>query len=185
MPLATDLASVAQSFDNAGGIEDVMRFIYYYTGAVNGEDALGHYIRALVEISTCVVRSSVQTPGCGATFGTTTLGSAAEARATATTPTPIAAALTPRWTLTFPGASSRHTSSDSARPAGSQTGSTSQTPAATAGSSTTSGTATAPATSTGTATAPAHDVGHWIHADNAGLNHELDHHRAGAVPAAG
>ena len=155
MPLATDLASVAQSFDNAGGIEDVMRFIYYYTGAVNGEDALGHYIRALVEISTCVVRSSVETPGCGSTFGTTTLGSAAEARATATTPTPIAAALTPRWTLTFPGASSRHTSSDSAPPAGSQTGSTSQTPAATAGSSTTSATATAPATSTGTATAPA------------------------------
>jgi ABC-type transporter Mla subunit MlaD len=154
-PLATDLASVAQSFDNAGGIEDVMRFIYYYTGAVNGEDALGHYIRALVEISTCVVRSSEQTPGCGSTFGTTTLGSAAEARATATTPTPIAAALTPRWTLTFPATSSTQTSSDSAAADGSQTGSTSRTPAtSTTGSLTTSAAATAPGTTTGTATAP-------------------------------
>jgi ABC-type transporter Mla subunit MlaD len=51
LPLATDIARIAQSFDNAGGIEDVMRFIYYYTGSVNGEDALGHYIRSLVTIT--------------------------------------------------------------------------------------------------------------------------------------
>lgn len=51
LPLATDIAQIAQSFDNAGGIEDVMRFIYYYTGSVNGEDALGHYIRSLVTIT--------------------------------------------------------------------------------------------------------------------------------------
>ena len=74
LPLATDIGAVAQSFDNAGGIEDVMRFIYYYTGSINGEDALGHYIRALVELKQCVVRSPSLTPGCGATFGTTTLG---------------------------------------------------------------------------------------------------------------
>ncbi len=74
LPLATDIGAVAQSFDNAGGIEDVMRFIYYYTGSVNGEDSLGHYIRALVELKQCVVRSPSLTPGCGATFGSTTLG---------------------------------------------------------------------------------------------------------------
>jgi ABC-type transporter Mla subunit MlaD len=51
LPLATDIAQIAKSFDNAGGIEDVMRFIYYYTGSVNGEDALGHYIRSLVTIT--------------------------------------------------------------------------------------------------------------------------------------
>ena len=49
-PLATELGAVAQSFDSAGGIEDVMRFIYYYTGSVNGEDALGHYIRSHVAL---------------------------------------------------------------------------------------------------------------------------------------
>jgi ABC-type transporter Mla subunit MlaD len=104
MPLSTDLASVAQSFDNAGGIEDVMRFIYYYTGAVNGEDSLGHYIRALVEISACVPRSSHPLGGCGSTFGTTTLGSAAAASA----PVSTAAMLTPRWTLTWPAAGTNH-----------------------------------------------------------------------------
>ncbi len=142
-PLANDLASVAQSFDNAGGIEDVMRFIYYYTGAVNGEDALGHYIRALVEISTCVVRSSLQTPGCGATFGTTTLGSAAEARATS-----APATLTPHWTLTWPGTKAAHASPNgSGQAAGSQTAASSQTTSAPA---TTSPTAASSATSTST-----------------------------------
>jgi phospholipid/cholesterol/gamma-HCH transport system substrate-binding protein len=75
LPLATDIAAVAQSFDNAGGIEDVMRFIYYYAGSVNGENSLGHYIRSLLEIGSCVTRSPASVPGCGATFATTTTGS--------------------------------------------------------------------------------------------------------------
>ena len=53
LPLATDIGAVAQSFDNTGGIEDVMRFIYYYAGSVNGEDSLGHYIRTLVQLGQC------------------------------------------------------------------------------------------------------------------------------------
>jgi ABC-type transporter Mla subunit MlaD len=64
LPLANDIAAVAQSFDNAGGIEDVMRFIYYYAGSVNGEDALGHFIRSLVTI-TSITRTSSPTAGQG------------------------------------------------------------------------------------------------------------------------
>jgi ABC-type transporter Mla subunit MlaD len=79
-PLATDLAATARSFDDAGGIEDVMRFIYYYTGSVNGENSLGHYIRGLVEIGGCSPRTSTPVPGCGATFG---VPSAAGAQAAA------------------------------------------------------------------------------------------------------
>jgi hypothetical protein len=68
LPLATDIGAVAQSFDNAGGIEDVMRFIYYYTGTVNGEDALGHYIRSHVTLG-AVQRTSTAAAGSGsATF---------------------------------------------------------------------------------------------------------------------
>lgn len=67
-PLATELAATAKSFDTTGGIEDVMRFIYYYAGSVNGENALGHYIRSLVEIGGCSPRTSTSVPGCGATF---------------------------------------------------------------------------------------------------------------------
>jgi hypothetical protein len=46
-----------------------MRFIYYYGGSVNGENAIGHYIRSLIEVGGCTSRSSVPIPGCGATFG--------------------------------------------------------------------------------------------------------------------
>jgi ABC-type transporter Mla subunit MlaD len=75
LPLATDIAALATSFDNAGGIEDVMRFIYYYTGAVNGEDAVGHYIRSIVGISN-LQRTPYLDPSTSARFACTT-GSAA------------------------------------------------------------------------------------------------------------
>jgi ABC-type transporter Mla subunit MlaD len=68
LPLATDIAQIAQSFDNAGGIEDVMRFIYYYTGSVNGEDALGHYIRSLVALSATSQRTPTVDPSQSALF---------------------------------------------------------------------------------------------------------------------
>ena len=84
LPVAADIAAIASSFDNAGGIEDVMRFIYYYTGTVNGEDAVSHYIRASFEVGGCSARSSSQGPGCGSTFATTTIrGSTAQATASA------------------------------------------------------------------------------------------------------
>ena len=63
LPVAADIAAIASSFDNAGGIEDVMRFIYYYTGTVNGEDAVSHYIRASFEVGGCSARSSSRGPG--------------------------------------------------------------------------------------------------------------------------
>lgn len=89
LPLSTDLAAVAQSFDNAGGIEDVMRFIYYYTGSVNGEDSLGHYIRSRVALGNIQRRSAPQGgPSVSATWACSLLtskcpanGSAAAARA--------------------------------------------------------------------------------------------------------
>jgi hypothetical protein len=67
-PLATDIAATAQSFDNAGGIENVMRFIYYYTGSVNGENALGHYIRSHIALG-AIQRSS--TPQAGSALSAT------------------------------------------------------------------------------------------------------------------
>jgi phospholipid/cholesterol/gamma-HCH transport system substrate-binding protein len=68
VPVARDIAGTASSFDRAGGIEDAMRFIYYYTGAVNGEDSLGHYVRTLLQIGSCSPRSPSAIPGCQATY---------------------------------------------------------------------------------------------------------------------
>jgi hypothetical protein len=45
-----------------------MRFIYYYTGTINGEDALGHYIRGGLQVNVCSGRVSIVSPGCASTF---------------------------------------------------------------------------------------------------------------------
>jgi phospholipid/cholesterol/gamma-HCH transport system substrate-binding protein len=68
LPLSKDLASLSSSFDSTGGIENVMRFIYFYTASVNGEDALGHYIRGALQVSICSGRTSVASPGCESNF---------------------------------------------------------------------------------------------------------------------
>jgi hypothetical protein len=66
-PLAADLGNVSSSFDTAGGFESLMRFIYNYTGAVNGEDASGHFIRSTVDATNCIQRS-IPPASCPSTF---------------------------------------------------------------------------------------------------------------------
>jgi phospholipid/cholesterol/gamma-HCH transport system substrate-binding protein len=80
-PLAENLAALGTSFDSAGGIEELMRTIYFYTGSTNGEDALGHYIRAGFGANGCVDRAFEAVGGCEATFDRS--GESANASATA------------------------------------------------------------------------------------------------------
>lgn len=60
-PASNDLAKLFNSVDDTGGIEELMKLIYYYTGTVNGVDAKGHYVRAGIATSLCSARS----PGRG------------------------------------------------------------------------------------------------------------------------
>jgi ABC-type transporter Mla subunit MlaD len=88
VPLAGDLGDVSSNFDDAAGFESLMRFIYNYTGAVNGEDAQGHFIRSTVDVTNCVQRAA--TPSCASTFekaGSDDDASAAKASATKATAT--------------------------------------------------------------------------------------------------
>jgi phospholipid/cholesterol/gamma-HCH transport system substrate-binding protein len=71
LPLSMDLGALSKSFDKTGGVEDVMRFIYYYTGSLNGEDELGHYIRASLNVNVCSGRVSKLAPGCESNFART------------------------------------------------------------------------------------------------------------------
>jgi hypothetical protein len=82
-PLAENLAQLSSSFDDTGGIEALMRFIYFYTGAVNGEDASGHYTRAGLSFGNCVERRDEfhVTDGCAAKFIDEQAAEAAAARA--------------------------------------------------------------------------------------------------------
>jgi ABC-type transporter Mla subunit MlaD len=84
-PLAANLGKLSTSFDDTGGIEALMRFIYFYTGAVNGEDASGHYTRAGISVGACVTRTPDETPGCPAKFYTPDDSAAAASAARAQT----------------------------------------------------------------------------------------------------
>jgi hypothetical protein len=48
-----------------------MQFIYYYTGSINGEDAVGHYIRGGLQVNVCSGRVSKVAPGCESNFAKT------------------------------------------------------------------------------------------------------------------
>ncbi len=72
-PATNNLAKLFGSFDDTGGIEELMKLIYFYTGTVNGVDAKGHYVRSsLVFHAACVARTGDQPrklEGCGSTLG--------------------------------------------------------------------------------------------------------------------
>jgi ABC-type transporter Mla subunit MlaD len=82
-PLASNLAALGTSFDEAGGIEELMRTIYFYTGSINGVDALGHYVRAGFGANQCVDRAYEPVQGCEATFDSSGETSALPASTTA------------------------------------------------------------------------------------------------------
>ena len=73
-----------------------MRFIYFYTGAINGEDASGHYTRAGLSFGQCVTRTPDLDPGssCLARFVDTIAKSAPEN--TGATAASVKDAATPR-----------------------------------------------------------------------------------------
>lgn len=72
-PTTNNLAKLFGSFDDTGGIEELMKLIYFYTGTVNGVDAKGHYVRSsLVLNGACATRTGDDATGpqnCGSTLG--------------------------------------------------------------------------------------------------------------------
>jgi hypothetical protein len=84
-----------------------MRFIYYYTGSVNGEDALGHYIRSLVTLTATSQRvpPSLASASQSALFACVTGTNACPASATTFKPAPAASA----------AAATHHSASSAAR----------------------------------------------------------------------
>jgi ABC-type transporter Mla subunit MlaD len=65
VPVGEDLAKLSTSLDETGSIESLMRLIYFYVGAINGEDASGHYTRTALGFNACVDRVKVPDPNTG------------------------------------------------------------------------------------------------------------------------
>ncbi len=78
-PVAGDLSALSTSFDGSGGVEELMRFIFFYTNSVNGEDAVGHYVRSGLNLSACV-RGGVAVGGCESDFDSSGSSAAASAQ---------------------------------------------------------------------------------------------------------
>jgi ABC-type transporter Mla subunit MlaD len=67
-PLSTNLAALATSFKNAGGVERALDTIFYLTSSENGYDSLSHYLRAGLVVNLCSTYSVTLNPSCEAFF---------------------------------------------------------------------------------------------------------------------
>jgi phospholipid/cholesterol/gamma-HCH transport system substrate-binding protein len=76
VPSFRSLDQLLTSFDQTGGIEDLMGVLFHGTGATNGFDAAGHYIRTEALVGSCTAYAKTVVPGCSANF--THTGTAAD-----------------------------------------------------------------------------------------------------------
>jgi ABC-type transporter Mla subunit MlaD len=68
LPVGVTLRQVLESFQQTGGIERLMDYIFYQATAINGFDAVGHYLRAGLLVNQCATYAQSQVAGCSAKF---------------------------------------------------------------------------------------------------------------------
>jgi ABC-type transporter Mla subunit MlaD len=66
---AKSLASLLGSLRETDGVERLLELVLNTTGAVNGFDQFGHYLRALLLVTNCVDYQAAPTTGCVANWG--------------------------------------------------------------------------------------------------------------------
>jgi ABC-type transporter Mla subunit MlaD len=67
-PVGATAADLLASFQRTQGIERLMDYIFYQTTAINGFDALGHYLRAELVVNQCVNYAVRPVNGCSSNF---------------------------------------------------------------------------------------------------------------------
>jgi phospholipid/cholesterol/gamma-HCH transport system substrate-binding protein len=80
-PFAANLAGLFSSLRDSGGLERFMDFVFLGTGAANGYDALGHFLRTETIANVCIKYAIKPVSGCGAKLFNTTAASAKEGAA--------------------------------------------------------------------------------------------------------
>jgi hypothetical protein len=79
VPTAKSLDRLTASLDKTGAIPQLMSLLFNGTGAGNGLDSVGHYLREQVLVGDCTGYAKTPVPGCSASF--TQSGAAADVRA--------------------------------------------------------------------------------------------------------
>jgi ABC-type transporter Mla subunit MlaD len=84
-PVGATAAPLLESFQKTGGIERLMDYIFYQTTAINGFDALGHYLRAELIVNQCTNYSVRPVTGCSSNFSQGNAAAASTANLSAAT----------------------------------------------------------------------------------------------------
>jgi ABC-type transporter Mla subunit MlaD len=96
VPSAASLDRLTSSLNSTGAIEQLMSVLFYGTGASNGFDSDGHYVRTEPLVGSCTSYQKKQGPGCSAGFtGSASATAAAAVAATARTSAQATASLSP------------------------------------------------------------------------------------------
>ena len=67
-PVAANAAALLDSFQETGGVERLMDYIFYQVAAINGFDQYGHYLRAALIVNLCTNYATTPSPGCSSNF---------------------------------------------------------------------------------------------------------------------
>jgi ABC-type transporter Mla subunit MlaD len=67
-PVGRTARQVLQSFQQTHGIERLMDYIFYQVAAINGFDAVGHYLRAELMVNQCATYAVKPVAGCSSNF---------------------------------------------------------------------------------------------------------------------
>lgn len=67
-PVGTNLREVLESFRDTEGIQRLMDYIFFQVTAINGYDAVGHYLRAGLLVNACTTYAIQPVPGCSANY---------------------------------------------------------------------------------------------------------------------
>jgi hypothetical protein len=74
-PVGATAANLLESFQKTQGIERLMDYIFYQVSAINGFDALGHYLRAELIVNQCANYAVRPVAGCSSNYPQATASS--------------------------------------------------------------------------------------------------------------
>ncbi|HET9119635.1 MAG TPA: MlaD family protein [Solirubrobacterales bacterium] len=68
VPIGNNFSAFLDTFTKTGGFQNLMDFIYNSVGATNGIDAIGHFLRSNLQLTSCVEVAVTVQSGCEAFF---------------------------------------------------------------------------------------------------------------------
>lgn len=68
-PVAANLDALTANLKATGGIEELLKFLFYVPTSTNGYDSISHYLRASLQVNLCSNYAIEETPGCLSGFG--------------------------------------------------------------------------------------------------------------------